>query len=439
MKRLIAAALIVAAAALSLSAEKVPLKFLYFVDATQPGYDVDQAIWAKFRADNPDIDLQMEELYNEPYHQKFQAYVAAGTLPDVWYCWPSGRMEIVFDKHLAKDLAKLLPKSFFNDFSPLATDPTAFGDSTNPATQYQATIPQAFTVTTTCFVNAKLLKDNGFAVPKTYAELKRMVPRLKAKGVSVLSLPDKDKWPAQSCLFSTICGRMAGDAFIDKVKAGKAKFTDKDFMSALTFWKQLFDDGLLAKEDMNIDYNEGKPNFASGKAAIYVDGDWGMAGFITDKASGNALISPTDQEADFAVVNFPAMPGEKFPGVASGMPGVGYAISASIPSGSAKEQAAIKLFKYIYSPEVQKKRLETGAYVPTLKGIKADVEPMIRKVSDYKNTLAKCTYVLDGVLDPSIYNVLNDGLQAIGLGTRTPEQVAADMQKAADAWLAAKK
>lgn len=439
MKRLIIATLMVAVVALGAMAQKTTLNVLYYIDATQAGYDVDQGIWAKFQADNPDIDLQKEELFSEPFHQKMQAYIAAGTLPDVFYMWPSGRSQQIYEKHLAKDLSKLLGPDFLKNFAPTATNPKALGDSINPASQYQAIIPQSFTLTTAVYVNVKLLKDNGFAVPKTYADLKKMVPKLKAKGISVMMLPDKDLWPAQSCLFSTISGRLLGDQFIDNVKAKKAKFTDKAFVNALAFYKGLFKDGIIAAEDMNVGYSEGAGLFASGKAAMYIDGDWRVGAYITDKASGTALVSPADQESAFDVINFPAIPGEKNPGVVSGIAGVGYGINDALPAGSAKEKAAVRLLKYLYSKDVQKLRLETGAYIPTLKGVTGTVEPYITKMAAYKNAVTKTSYVLDGVLDPSVFNVLNNGLQGMGLGTAEPAKIAADMQAAMDAFLAAKK
>jgi raffinose/stachyose/melibiose transport system substrate-binding protein len=439
MKKLVIAMLMVAAVALGAMAQKTTLNVLYYIDATQAGYDVDQAIWAKFSADNPDIDVVKEELFSEPFHQKMQAYITGGNLPDVFYMWPSGRSIAVYEKHLAKDLSKLLGADYLKKFAPTATNPKALGNPLIPASQYQAIIPQAYTLTTAVYVNTKLLKDNGIAVPKTYADLKKMVVKLKAKGIAVMMLPDKDLWPAQSCLFSTISGRLLGNQFIDNVLAKKAKFTDKPFVDALAFYKGLFTDGIIQASDMNVGYSEGAPNFAAGKAAMYVDGDWRAGNYVTDKASNIALIAPTAQASDFDVINFPAIPGEKNPGVVSGVAGVGYGIANSIPAGSAKEKAAVKLMKYLYSPEVQKQRLEQGAYIPTLLGVTGNVEPLITKVAAFKNSIAKTTYVLDGSLDPSVFNVLNNGLQGIGLGTADPAKVAADMQAAMDAYLASVK
>ncbi|MCE5255520.1 MAG: extracellular solute-binding protein [Spirochaetaceae bacterium] len=413
--------------------EKVTLNVMNYQQADQAGYQEDVAIWKKFEADNPDITLNMEVLFNEPYHQKLQAYAAAGTLPDVFYVWPGARSAVIHEKKLAKDLAKLLGADYLKEFSGAATNPN------NQLGKYLVELPQSFTYTSVMYVNKKLLADNGFSLPKSYDDLKKMVPKLKSKGINVIMLPDKDGWPMQSCLFSTVLGRMAGDKFVDSIKAGKAKFTDKPFVDALTVISNLYKDGIIAREDNQVGYGEAPGLFVSGKAAIYIDGDWRAGAYITDKASGKALISPTAQTSDFALLPFVAIPGEVNPGVLSAVAGTGWAISGSLPAGSAKEKAAVRLVKYLYSPEVQAIRYSTGAYVPTRKNVKANVEPLVAKVPVFYADNPDTCYVFDGEFDPAVYNVLNDGLITIGLGTSTPEKVAAEVQKAFETWKATQK
>jgi raffinose/stachyose/melibiose transport system substrate-binding protein len=305
--------------------EKVTLNVLNYQQADQAGYQEDVAIWQKFQADNPDITLNMEVLFNDPYHQKLQAYAAAGTLPDVFYLWPGARSAVIHEQHLAKDLTKLLGPDFLKNFSAAAVNPK------NQLGGYLAELPQSFTYTSVMYVNKKLLADNGFGLPKTFADLRRMVPKLKAKGLAVVMLPDKDGWPMQSCLFSTVAGRMAGDKFFDNIVAGKAKFTDKPFVDALTVIENLYKDGIISRSDPQVGYGEGAGIFASGKAAIYIDGDWRVGAYITDKASGKALIDPKAQESDYALLPFVSIPGEKNPGVVSAVAGTGWAISGSLP------------------------------------------------------------------------------------------------------------
>ena len=434
MKRLmIAVAMIAVVAAGLVAQDKVTLNVLNYQQADQAGYQQDVQIWKDFQTQNPDIKLNMEVLFNDPYHQKLAAYAAAGTLPDVFYLWPGSRSAVIHTQHLAWDLTKLLGKEYLERFSAAAVNPK------NQLGGYLAELPQSFTYTSVMYVNKKLLADNGFGLPKTFADLRRMVPRLKAKGLNVVMLPDKDGWPMQSCLFSTLVGRFGGDAYIDAILAGKAKFTDKPFVEALKVVDELYRDGIIARSDNQVGYGEGAGAFASGKAAIYIDGDWRVGAYITDKASGKALISPEAQKNDFVLLPFVSIPGEKYHGVVSAVAGTGWAISGSLPEGSAKLAAAVRLIKYLYSPEVQSIRFATGAYVPTLKGVKADVEPLMAKVPTFYADNPDTCYVLDGVLDPSIITVLNNGLIDIGLGTATPQKVATDVQKAFESWKASQK
>jgi raffinose/stachyose/melibiose transport system substrate-binding protein len=413
------------------AAQPTVLTVLYYIDATQAGYAEDQAIWAKFSAENPDIKIEKEELFDQAFHDKVAAYVAAGTLPDVMYMWPSGRSTALHEKKLVKDLTPLLGKEFLSNFVPAAIDPA------NQNSGYLAELPQSVTYTTVMYTNTKLLKDNGLAEPRAYADLKAMVPKLRAKGVQTVLMANKDTWVMQSCLFSTVTGRLLGDAWIDSVKAGKANFSDKAFVDALGFIDTMYKDGVISRDTIQLAYGEAPALFAENKAAFQVDGDWRQGYFLTDKASGVALIDPQRQKNEFAFLNFPTIPGEKNPGVVSAIVGVGFGISASIPAGSAKEKAAVRWMKYYYSPEVQKIKLETGAFIPSRKGITSDkIEPFTQMMPQYYASINKTCYVLDGVLDVDVYTPLNNGLQEIGLGSKTPAQAAADVQKAIEAWRA---
>jgi raffinose/stachyose/melibiose transport system substrate-binding protein len=412
----------------------VKLKFLWYVDATQANYPADKAMWDKFKAENPDIELDQEILFNEPFHQKVSAGIAAGTLSDVMYAWPSGRSMPLHEGKLIKDLTPLLGKDYLKDFVPAAIDPN------NQGAKFLGVLPQSVTYTTVMYANKALIEANGLKVPTTYAQLKAMVPKLKAKGIAIVLMANKDTWPMQSCLFSTVSGRLLGDAFIDNVKAGKAKFTDAAFVNALKFIETMYKDGVISKDTIQIGYGESPALFAAGKAAFLIDGDWRIGDMITDKASGKpALIAPEKQKSDFVFLPFVQIPGEKNKGTVSAVVGVGLAIAASVPAGSDVEKAAVRLLKYYYGPENSKLRLESGAFIPSRKGVTSDkLDPFSAMMPLYYASIPATTYVLDGALDPSVFNVLNTGLQEIGLGTKTPAVVAKEMQTAMDALLAKK-
>ncbi|HUX21180.1 MAG TPA: extracellular solute-binding protein [Spirochaetia bacterium] len=413
------------------SPAQTKLNVLYYIDPTQAGYAEDQAIWAKFEADNPDIKIEKEELFNEPFHDKVAAYIAAGTLPDVMYMWPSGRSTALHEKHLTKDLAPLLGKEFLSHFVPSAVDPN------NQKAKYLAMLPQSVTYTSVMYTNKKMLTDNGLALPTTYADLKAMVPKLRSKGVQTVLMANKSTWVMQSCLFSTIVGRLLGDGWVDSAVAGKAKFTDPEAVGALRFVDSMYKDGVISPDTIQLEYGEGPDLFAQNKAAFLIDGDWRQGYFVTDKSTGKALIPPDQQASDYAFLNFPQIPGEKNPGITSAVVGVGFGISSQIPAGSAKEKAAVRWMQYYYSPEVMQIKLEVGSFIPSRKNVTSDkVDPFTAMMPKFYSTINKTSYVLDGALAIDVYTPLNNVLQEIGLGTKTPDQAAAEVQKALDDWRA---
>ncbi|MDA8409631.1 MAG: extracellular solute-binding protein [Treponema sp.] len=427
MKKVIIALMMVAVTFGAMA--QVSLNVLNYQQADQAGYQEDVQIWQDFQTQNPDIKLNMEVLFNDPYHQKLQAYAAAGTLPDVFYVWPGARSAVIHEKHLAKDLTKLLGTEYLSHFTGAATNPK------NELGGYLAELPQSFTYTSVMYVNKKAFTDNGLKVPTTYADLRAAVPRLKAKGIAVMMLPNKDGWPGQSCFFSTVAGRMVGDKFFNDVLAGKAKFTDKPFVDALKVVENFYKDGIIQRTDNAIGYGEGPGLFAQGKAAIILDGDWRTGAYITDKASGKALISPDDQH-NYALMNLVALPGEKFPGVASAVAGTGWAIADSLQAGP-KLDAAVKLIKYLYSPEVQAIRWGTGAYVPTRTDVKppAGLEPLPSLLPAFYAENSKTCYVIDGIngLDPTVATAINNGIVDIGNNAKDAVQVAKDVEAAFEA------
>lgn len=139
---------------------------------------------------------------------------------------------------------------------------------------------------------------------------------------------------------------------------------------------------------------------------------------------------------------FPEIPGAKINNSSSVIVGTGWAMSAAIPAGSAKEEAAWKLIKWLQSKEIQTWRVETGAAAtPSRTDIdmaSLDLEPMQQMLGAFGSQYTASNVVIDGVFAGPVYEPLNAGLQEIGLGSKTPEQVAAAVQKAFDEWKAAK-
>ncbi|MDR0540311.1 MAG: extracellular solute-binding protein [Spirochaetaceae bacterium] len=394
-------------------------------------------VWEAFDKAYPDIKVVREDLFNEPFHNKVEAYAAGGNLPDVVYAWPSGRSTTLHTQHLLRDQAALIKRDGLdNVMLPAALDPKAQGAG------YNAILPRAITTSHAFYVNNAVLKAAGLTPAKTYAELKAQVPVLKAKGFDTVLMANQDDWVMQSCLFSMIAGRFCGEGWDERILTGKAKFTDTDFVNALQFIKQMYDDGVLSQATLATDYGTVIGQFATDKGAYYVDGDWRIGAFITDKSTGSALISPEKQK-DIIITVFPDIEGAKINNSSTRVLGTGWGFTSAVPEGSQREEAAWALVKWLSGKEIQTWLLETGGIVrPTRTDIDISalkLEPMQVGGVGLGDQYTIATPVIDAVFAGEVHTPINQGLQEIGMGTKTPQQVAEAVQRAFDAWKAKQK
>jgi raffinose/stachyose/melibiose transport system substrate-binding protein len=419
------------------SSDQIELTVLNYFSLANPGAAEENVrVWDAFAKAHPEIKIVREDDFNEPFHHKTESYAAAGRIPDVVQCWPSGRSTTLHTQHLLKDLAPLVQRdNFAAVFTPVSLDPSQQGAG------YLAMITRGLTATNAFFINMEVLRDCGLQPAKTYSELKAQVPVLRAKGYETLLMACEDTWVMQSCLFSAVAGRFCGEGWDQKIISGQAKFTDPDFVAALNFIKTLYDDGVLLRSTLSIDYGSGAGLFATNKAAYLVDGDWRVGDFLTDPSTGQALISP-DRQKDILITVFPDidLPGVKFNKSNTVVLATGWGMSAAIPAGSAKEEAAWTLLKWLTGKETQSFFVENGTFAtPSRTDIdlaSLPLEPMQVTVANLGKEYNVSTVVIDAAFEGPVYTPLNDGLQAIGMGTQTPQQVAAATQAAFDAWKA---
>lgn len=418
-------------------AEVIELRVLNYRDMTSPNaIEETTIVWDAFEEAHPNIKLVREDEFNEPFHQATEAYAAIGNLPDVIYAWPSGRSTTLHTQKLLKDLAPLVERDGLAEYYlPLTLDPA------NQAGGYLAILSTGVTATNAFFINMEVLEAVGLEPAQTYSELVAQVPVLAEAGYDTVLMPNQDDWVMQSCLFSLVAGRFMGENWEQKVLSGEAKFTDPDFVAALNFIKTMYDDGVLNQSTLATGYGEGPGLFSTNTAAYYIDGDWRMGAFITDVTTGEALIDPQRQE-NFRITVFPDIDveGVKFNKSNTAVLATGFGMNANLEDGSPEMEAAWTLVKWLVGNEVLTYRLSTGGLAtPSRVDIdyaSLDLEPLQIAMANLGNEYDKTTVVIDGAFEGPVYTPLNEGLQAIGLGTQTPEEVAQNTQDAFDAWKA---
>ncbi|MDR0718572.1 MAG: carbohydrate ABC transporter substrate-binding protein, partial [Treponema sp.] len=89
----------------------IELRVLNYLDMTgaNTANEIEE-VWAAFEKANPDIRIIREDLFNDPYHNKMEAYAAANQVPDLIYAWPSGRSTTLHTQRLLKDLGPFVQR-----------------------------------------------------------------------------------------------------------------------------------------------------------------------------------------------------------------------------------------------------------------------------------------------------------------------------------------
>jgi raffinose/stachyose/melibiose transport system substrate-binding protein len=271
-------------------------------------------------------------------------------------------------------------------------------------------------------MNEKLVKSLGFDVPKTYEDLKAMVPVAKAKGLEVVSIDGADGWAWGSCLMSCIIARMSGEAdYVQKSVKGMAGFNDSNWIAALTMLKTMVNDGVISKKSVGVDYGTNTANYGNEKALFCVQGQW-AAGSIEKSVQDNTLM-----------LAWPAFPGEKssMAGSVAAAIQVGYGLTKKGGQNPAIRDAALKfLLEYFYSEPEVTQRLRDGAIVaPILKNYQVpdDLPPIVKRKVELAQK-ATNTDVIDAFLSGAANDALNAGMQRIVKGEATPEEIANEVE-----------
>jgi raffinose/stachyose/melibiose transport system substrate-binding protein len=399
------------------SDDTVTLSVYMQIDIADPQYKYWPVTLDAFAKKYPNIKLEFEYVSGEQFHDKFQAMAAAGEIPDLFTTYAGARSSYILERGLVKDLRPYLTGEFKSRYN------SAIWDPQGPGGEIYIISPN-LAVCTAVYVNTKLQKELGLTTPKTLNELIAQAPAIRAKGYTPLMFANKGVWQAQSLLLSMLVDRMAGKAWFDRARAGTAKFTDKGFVDALAVIKQLVDTQVFPAGVNQLEGPEGWGDFVQGKSVYLLDAGWRISAL-------KGAAKPEDY-AGYEVIAFPAIEGEVTHGSSAATMGEALAMSAKL--SGAKADAAWKFLSFIYGQEGCEILMEYGT-VPTYKldYSKFNVDNLNKQYIELINNQSM-GYVIDAVMDgEGVNNLLNPGIQAVMIGDKTPDQLAAEYE----AWVAA--
>ena len=260
-------------------------------------HDWFKKVIAEFEKQYPNIHVEEEITPNDPYKVKFQTAMQAGQAGDACMVFPGA-----FTEPFVRDGA-LLPMDKYLDQGGWRKDfkPATFAPLTYDGKTYG--FPVAIR-TVHIWYNKDVFKQYDLKPAKTMGELKNMIKTLKSKGVTPVSLGNKERWQGDfwvNYLFLRLAGYQTwSDAMFQKGKG----FADPSFTKALALLQELVKTGTFTEGTNGVGAMDVNNAFFTGKAAMILNGTF----FISQVQS---LAPKGFLEEKLGYFNFPLIEGGK--------------------------------------------------------------------------------------------------------------------------------
>jgi raffinose/stachyose/melibiose transport system substrate-binding protein len=283
------------------AAKKAPAK-IEFLSITQntAWADVLSALTKNYAKIAPGSKLKNTKIPQEQLNQKIQLLASQNALPLLYNTPAADALAQMTKAGQVADVAKEFKKlGVTNELVPAAVAiiKKVYGGKL-------AALPLEFNIEGVWY-NKKIFADNGVAVPKTYDELVAAAAKLNAAGVQPFASSGIQGWPLTRLIGNLIFGQLGGDAMA-KIKSGKAKLTDPQYVAAAQKVADLGAKGYFGKGVASLDYGPAEDLFLQGKAAMFYMGSW-ILGELNDPAKNQIGL------ADVGFFPFPQVVGGSGP------------------------------------------------------------------------------------------------------------------------------
>jgi raffinose/stachyose/melibiose transport system substrate-binding protein len=381
---------------------------------TSPNVDNDvyKARIEEFKKQFPNIIIKQDDVASDQYKTKLFTLAAGNSIADIVVTWPGADLNPLVAGNLLMPL-----NDYMDNWSALIPEDKLVGYNV-AGNQYAIPTKQNFV--DIIYYNKEMFANVGYKeFPTTYEAWIDAIKKLKATGVSPISLGNKEKWPLQSSYMSTIVQRFAGNDFLQNVVDGKAKFTDERFVKAVAVIDELTKIGAFNADANNMDSVQAQDYFIQGKAAMHIT-----------SATVNGRVRINNEEGGkFGIALFPSMPGgEGDPLVSAGVSQYGIAIKSELTEE--KKAAALEFIKFFVNKDLYKELTKVGIMVPAAVEIDGEVNPYLKEMIAL--TSNGSTRVFDAVIPTSTAKEFENGIQGLTIGRGTPEEVAKATQEEFD-------
>lgn len=221
-----------------------------------------ESVVEAYEAENPDVDIDLQQVGDQPYKDKIRVLSASNELPDIYFSWAGDFANKFVRADLAADLS-----------SEIGPD-TEWGSTFTPAALEAFTLDGA-TYGVPINLDAKYLAYNTTAFeeagidtpPATFEELLDACTKLDDAGYTPISMGNQYGWPAIHYLTQLNAYNVPAETLATDYDPASGEFTDPGYVAALEQFDELaqtcFNDGANG-----LSHEVAQANLMSGQAAM---------------------------------------------------------------------------------------------------------------------------------------------------------------------------
>jgi len=392
--------------------EEVTIEW-WHIQTQEPTRSVWQTAADNFEADHPGVTIEITVQNDPDFKTGVDARMQAGDPPDIFQTWGGGVLANQVDAGMVKDITADV-EPWIGSLADAAVAAMQI-DGTQYAVPFDAGLV-GFWYNTEMFDAAGISEP-----PATWDEFLDAVEALKASGVTPIAVGAADKWPGMF-YWAELALAAGGKEALDAAGETGA-FDSEPFVAAGEHIRELVDLGAFQEGFLGSAYADATGSaslVANGLAAMELQGSWAPG---TEASVASDGVGLGDKLAWFP---FPTIEGGQG-GADEGFGGVNaFAVGSDAPP------EAVEFLEYLTSVEVQTQMGAGGQLLPVAEGAEDSVEnPYQRAILDKFRELAAVQSYLDQAYAPAVATAINDTVQEIFAGTKSPEEAASAIAEVA--------
>jgi raffinose/stachyose/melibiose transport system substrate-binding protein len=394
------------------SSDKTVVKMMHLwpEGSSNAQYTIVDNIIKAYEKDNPDVDIQTEILGNEQYKEKIKVLSASNELPDVGITWAAGYMKPFVEGNMFAPLDDIVQKDKF-----VAGTLDAFS-----VDEKTYSLPLELNITPV-YYNKEIFKKYNLEAPKTYKEFLTVVETLVDKGVTPITLGNKDRWTG-SMWYMYLADRIGGPETLNNAINRSGSFEDPALVKAAEEIEKLVKMNAFVKGFNGLSNDEAKGYFMNEQAAMYLMATWELPNYTT---SPDVAQEFKDKVGYFKFPTYESGKGDIDSYV--GGPGVGLFVSEQ----SKVKDEAKKFVSYLVEEWGKHSVVDAGVIPATVVDTSnGDLDQMYIDILNDLGKASNLTLYADVQMSAGVADVHLNQIQALFGGQTTPKEFAKTQEEA---------